>query len=235
MKQPISVTVAGLSGAEERQLSVARLYNLGFTVRDQERMQRHLDEMKDIKVPRPKRPPIIFPVATWALTTADEVAVQFDRTSGEVEIVIVDDGGELLVGIGSDHTDRALEEYNIPWSKQSAPNVMAPVLWRWSEVQEQWDSVVIESWVAERPGAEMKLYQRGSASEFWTPVEMVESVKDRLAPVEGSRVFYSGTISTEQGALDYGRVFRMRLHDPALGRSIEHEYRVTVLSEEVSE
>jgi hypothetical protein len=235
VSQPILLTVAGREGTETRELAVERVFNLGFTVRDQERMQRHLDEMKDIKVPRPKRPPIIFPVGTWALTTSDEIPVQFEKTSGEVEFVIIDDGTELLVGVGSDHTDRALEEYNIPWSKQAAPNVLAPVVWRWSEVRDHWDDVTIESWIGDRPGADMALYQRGSAKEFWTPPEMVESVRERLAPVPGTRVFYSGTMSTEEGALNYGRVFRIRLHDPVLGRSIEHQYTVTVLAEEVSE
>ena len=95
----------------------------------------HLEEvykhgLSELKI---DRPPIIFPIGVWATITDDEAPVQYERTSGEVEIVTIDDGtGELYVTVGSDSTDRELETSNlagarnIRWSKQVAPNVVAP-------------------------------------------------------------------------------------------------------------
>jgi hypothetical protein len=149
--------------------------------------------------------------------------------------VIVVDGTDILVGVGSDHPDRALEATDIPWGKQVAPNVIAPTLWRWADVEDHWDRVSLESYVAERPGAEPKLYQKASVAEFWTPIEMLEGVDGRIEEVDGARVFLSGTVVSEGEQLDFGRVWTIRMSDPVTGRTIEHTYTVTVLSEEISD
>jgi hypothetical protein len=130
--------------------------------------------------------------------------------------------------VGSDHTDRALEATDIPWGKQVAPNIIAPTLWRWRDVAGHWDEVRLESYVDDR------LYQKALVSEFWTPVEMVESVKGRIAEVPGARVFFSGTVVSEGERLDYGLHWSLRMIDPVADRTIRHDYTVRVLSAEVS-
>jgi hypothetical protein len=228
MTQRLEFTIDGEGGQQQRAIEVSRVYNLGFTIRDREKMQRHLDEVEGVHVDWPERPPIIFPISAWATITDSDVPVQYDRTSGEVEIVMVVDGDELLVGVGSDHTDRHLEATDIPWGKQVAPNIVAPTLWRWDEVVDHWDQVGIESYVDDR------LYQKALVSEFWTPVEMVDSVKGRIAEVPGARVFFSGTVVSEGERLDFGLRWSLRMIDPVLDRTIRHDYTVTILSEEVS-
>ena len=49
--------------------------------------------------------------------------------------------GLLWVGIGSDHTDREVETYNITVSKQMCEKPMAPVLWALSDVADHWERI----------------------------------------------------------------------------------------------
>lgn len=50
-------------------------------------------------------------------TTDDEVTVISDKSSGEVEYVLLCQGDEIWVTAGSDQTDRAVETKSIPASK----------------------------------------------------------------------------------------------------------------------
>lgn len=234
MTQRLHVTVDAADGPEQRELVVSRVYNLGFTIRDKEKMQRHLDEVVGVHVPWPDKPPIIFPISAWATLTDTDVPVQYARTSGEVEIVIVADGDDVLVGVGSDHTDRQLEATDIPWGKQVTPNVLAPTMWRWSDVADHWDDVEMSSHVAHEPGGDRVLYQTASVSEFWTPMEMLDGVDGRIAPVDGVKVFFSGTVVSVDEKLNFGREWTLRMHDPVTGKSIEHTYTVSILADELS-
>jgi hypothetical protein len=233
MAHVLRLTVDGRDGPQPRDLEVARAYNLGFTIRDPEKMRRHLEEVHREGVPMPSVdvPPIIFPISPWATLTDDEIPVQTDRTSGEVEIVVVDAEDGVLVGVGSDHTDRKLEAIDIPWGKQVAPNVMAPHVWRWEDVRDHWDEVTLESRVVD-DGREV-LYQRASVAEFWTPEEMLERVAGRIDEVPGAKVLFSGTVVSESEQLLYGERFTMTMHDPVLDRTLRHSYHVTVLHREI--
>jgi hypothetical protein len=233
MTQSLDLTVDSARGAERRTVDVARVYNLGFTIRDKEKQQRHIDEVVGVHVDWPEKPPIIFPISAWATITESDVPVQYETTSGEVEFVIIDDGRELMIGVGSDHTDRKLEAVDIPWGKQVAPNVIAPTVWRWSDVQDHWDQVSLQSYVGD--GTDRVLYQKASAAEFWTPLEMLEGVKGRIAEVEGPKIYLSGTVVSEKETLDYGREWTIRMQDPVAGKSIEHTYNISVLQEEISD
>jgi len=228
MTQQLDFTIDGADKVEQRSMTVSRVYNLGFTIRDKAKMQRHLDEVEGVHVDWPQRPPIIFPISAWATITADDVPVQYDRTSGEIEIVMVVDGDELYVTCGSDHTDRKLEATDIPWGKQVAPNIVAPTLWRWADVADHWDEVQMESYV------DGELYQKASVAEFWTPTEMVDSVQGRISEVDGARIFFSGTVVSVNEQLDFGRGWSLRMIDPVTGKTIRHDYRVTVLADEIS-
>lgn len=221
-------------GNRPESFTVNRLYNLGFTIRDADLMRAHLDEIVKEGVPMPHvdKPPIILPISDWAITTADEITVQRERTSGEIEIVtLVKPDGSLLVGVGSDHTDRSLEAVDIPWSKQVCPNVLAPSVWPLEQVEDHWDEIYLESEVG--VNGEFQLYQRAPVNFFWTPREMVESLVGRIKPVQGGMVLFSGTVVTVDHTLSYSRDWVIRLVDPVLGLRLEHQYRVTVLSEEI--
>ena len=95
-----------------RQLVVA-----GWTGRNAAAVEAHIRELAELGLPRPSHTPVFYRVAAALLTRRDSIQVVGTDTSGEVEFVLVRDGG-WYVGLGSDHTDRALEITSVALSKQ---------------------------------------------------------------------------------------------------------------------
>jgi 4-hydroxyphenylacetate 3-monooxygenase len=220
--------------SEKRVFDVTRMYNLGSATRDAQVAVHHQEEVAaagvriafDIPAPR------IYPIAPYALTTSDVVEVHGDRTSGEVEIVLVvtgDTDDDIYVGVGSDHTDRELERVSIVYSKQTCPNVLAPTLWRLSEVADHWDECVLESWVDDI------LYQQTPAGTFLSPKDLLKTLRERADVPDHGFVLYAGTIVALQGQLAYGSRWSFRLHDPVLDRQISHTYRLDTLMAEMAD
>lgn len=227
-------TIEDSTGHHPLTVDLKRCFNLGFTMRDPEKMQRHLEECYAMGVKEVfcDRPPLVMPISPWVVLTDDEIQVQRPRTSGEVEIVtLADADGTVYVGVGSDHTDRTLEGYDIPWGKQVAPNVVAPMLWRWDDVKDHWDELVIECDVID--DGEHVAYQKAGVSEFWTPAEMLEGARESVTPVDGAIILFSGTVVSLEEKLRFAESWTIRMIDPVLGRTLEHTYGVVVLAPEV--
>lgn len=208
---------------------VRRLYNLGSATRDPDTAVAHQEEVAKsgihiaFDVPSPR----IYPIGVAALVQDDEVFVQTDRTSGEVEIV-VHVADQVYVGVGSDHTDRALETVSIPGSKQACPNHLGPVLWPYEEIRESWDDCVLRSWVDGR------LYQDVGVAAFLRPEDMLRILRDRVGDVpDRDFTVFGGTIVSVDKALGFGTTWRYEIADPTNGRSIAGEYRVTDILAEV--
>jgi len=221
----VPLTVASLQGGESRlDLGVARMVNLGSATRLAETAVAHQEEvaLHGVRIATSVPAPRIYPIGTHALTTGSEVEVHTGETSGEVEIVVVRDGdGRVLVGVGSDHTDRALERTSIPWSKQACPNVLAPVLWPLDEIRGHWDNCVLRSWVDGR------LYQDVSVAAFLHPDDVLRIVAERAPGLpERHLVVFCGTIVSVDKRLGFGRDWRFQIDDPTAGRRIDHAYRV---------
>lgn len=233
MSSILACTIAELDGRiTERTLEVVRSYNLGSATRDASDAVHHQAEVakSGVRIAFDVPAPRIYPIATWAITSGVEVGVQGRRTSGEVEIVIfVDSDGELLIGVASDHTDRDLERASIVWSKQACPNVLAPVLWRWSDVRDHWDRCELWSDLDGDP------YQRCGVAIFRDPEELVALVRERAeVPATGFMIF-CGTYVSITGELAFGDSWSFGLVDPVLGRRIDHSYALLHLLDEVTE
>ncbi|CAH1662152.1 conserved hypothetical protein [Hyphomicrobiales bacterium] len=209
-------------------LELKRCYNLGSATRKADTAIAHQDEVKKIgiaiafDIPAPR----IYPIGADNITAAGEITVQGEETSGEVEIVIVvtDD---IYVGVGSDHTDRALERTSIVWSKQACANVLAPKLWRWSDVKDRWDSFVMRSWVDGR------LYQECLTEVFLSPEAMLDVLKERVAdlPARDFCVF-GGTVAALNKSIGFGRRWEFEMAQPD-GDAIRHGYDVVNLMNEI--
>lgn len=230
MTTPIDVLVQAHDGSTTpRRIDVTRAFNMGSATRDAAEAELHQREMADVgvhiafDVPAPR----IYPLAPQMLTTAEEVLVHGTRTSGEVEIVIVVDGDEVLVGVGSDHTDRELEQTSIPWSKQVCPNVLAPTMWRWEDVSEGWDECELRSDVDGRA------YQRVATGVFLSPPDVLQVLKERMSHLPPTYVVFCGTYVSVDGRLGYGARWEFALHDPSTDRTIAHGYGVVPLLDEV--
>lgn len=80
---------------------------------------------------------------------------------GEVEPLLVVGEDGALVGLDSDHTDRAAEAWLVPHSKQLCGTPVASELWRFDEIAAHWDPLVLRAWIQQAPGREWVLHQRG--------------------------------------------------------------------------
>ena len=92
-----------------RQLDLVAIRNLvvaGWTGRNTEALEAHIKELEAVGVKRPKSVPIFYRNAVSLLTTAPEIQVVGDQSSGEVEFVLYSLADGLWIGVGSDHTDR---------------------------------------------------------------------------------------------------------------------------------
>lgn len=217
-------------GAEPKpsRIRVSRLYNLGSATRDPAAARLHQEEVADVgveisfDVPAPR----IYPTTPAALTSDTEIAVHGTNTSGEVEIVLIV-ADELLIGVGSDHTDRDLERTSIAWSKQVAPNVLAPHLWRWADVRDHWSQCRLRSEV------DGQLYQDVGVDVFLDPDEVLRILRERATVPERDFVVFCGTYVSVTGRIQVGRTWRVQLEDPHLHRAIEHTYIVDNLFDEI--
>jgi hypothetical protein len=210
-------------------VDIRRLYNLGSATRNPESARAHQEEVAHIgvKIAFDIPAPRIYPLAPEVITTADEIAVQGDRTSGEVEIVLLM-ADELYVGVGSDHTDRTLEKVSILWSKQACANVLAPTLWRFADIAAHWDECRLRSWVDGR------LYQDCGVNMFQRPEALLDIVRERSGslPARDFAIFCGTYVSVDK-SVGFGRDWRIELSDPVRGRAIAHGYRVANLLDEI--
>src|SRR5262245_59298023 len=120
-------------------LTVTQLVMAGWTGRDPAARDKHIAELEALGIARPATTPIYYPLAASRLTTATVLEASGGDSSGEVEFVLLRAGSRLLVGVGSDHTDRKAETYSVTLSKQLCDHPMAPELWAFEDVAGHWD------------------------------------------------------------------------------------------------
>jgi len=212
-------------GAERLTFEVEKIINAGRTSRDPSDAQKHIDELRKAGVNVSQEIPIFYPKVRDRITTSDRIDVLPDsKTSGEVEYVLLFDGDNIYVTIGSDHTDRELEKYNIRMAKQVCLNVMSPKVWRYEDVKEHWDDLIMRAWV-EKNG-QRQLYQEGKLAKIMRSEELIEKIRSDVTEDLRGAVIYSGTLPVIGGELCYSPRFEMELVDEHAGRAIKHAYSV---------
>ncbi|CAB3722967.1 DUF2848 domain-containing protein [Trinickia soli] len=206
-------------------LAPSKLAIAGWTGRDPATLQAHIEELAKLGVPPPLRTPLVYRVSASLLTQQDVIQVQGERTSGEAEFVLTRLGGHLWVGIGSDHTCRALETLSVPASKQCCAKPIGPALWRFSDLQAHWDRLQLRSY-AVRKGHRMP-YQCASVAAILPPDTLLGLCEAEQVNLDESLVF-CGTVPLLSGWAQADE-FICELHDPVLNRRIECRYGVQTL------
>ncbi len=207
---------------------VKKILNAGYTARDQSEVQKHIEEMRKEGIATPKSVPVFFPKIADRITTAERVEVlSGDTTSGEVEFVFLFDQDKIYVGVGSDHTDRKLEQYSILTAKQLFANVISTEVWRYEEIKEHWDDLILRSWV-EKDG-QRQLYQEARLGIFMEVAELIDRVKGQVAGDLSGLVFYSGTIPVI-GEVCFSPRFEAKLIDEWRGRALSCAYSVVPIT-----
>lgn len=203
--------------------SVHSLVIAGWAGRDAARVEAHVKELEAEGIPRPPRTPMFYEIAPSLLTIAPHITVVGPATSGEVECLLVSRDDGLWVGLASDHTDRALERTSVAKSKQVCQKPAAKTLWRFSDVEPHWDQLELRSFI-DLNGFRTP-YQSGTAAAMLPPEALVKELIARGGAFEKGSAMFCGTLATLSSIKSSSR-FEMELHDPALGRTIRHEYRV---------
>lgn len=224
----LDLTLQRREGDEAFSFEFTRMVNAGYVGRNQEEVRRHIEELAAKGIPGPKRTPVLFPVVPRQIVLDGQIDVFGDETSGEVEYVLfIKDENTVYVGLGSDHTDRFLEETDIPRSKQVCPNVLCPKVWHLEDVREHWDELLIKADVVS--SGQRMAYQEGKLGLIMDPAALMDFVRDEIGGPLKDLIVYSGTLGLITGEFVSGEKFLAELIDPILGRSLELKYEVLPL------
>jgi hypothetical protein len=215
---PVSLHTA--SGLETVNLDIGNLVIAGWTGRDRAAVEAHIRELAALGVAPPSRTPVFYRVSASLLTTAAEIQVLGSDSSGEAEFVLIRHGARILLGLGSDHTDRKAEAAGVALSKQLCPKVVAPEVWDFADVERHWDSLILRSFVVEASGP--VLYQEGAVNQILHPCALFDSYGTT------ADAMFGGTLAAIGGVRWCGE-FSMELEDPVLRRKLRHRYTIQPL------
>ena len=229
MEKPtdLTLTLEDLGGARTIRFRPNRFIVAGWTGRDKAAMEKHMTELEEIGIARPASTPVFYRNSTSRLTTSDILQTPGDGSSGEVEFVLFNIDGELWVGVGSDHTDRQVEAYNITVSKQMCDKPIAPQLWRYEDLRANWDDLKIRSH-AVIDGARVT-YQQGTVASMLSAEDLLAAFEDQTGtPFAPGDVMMGGTLGAI-GGIRPAEVFEFELCDDKTGRRISHAYKIQTL------
>jgi hypothetical protein len=213
---------------ETRKVELSNLVIAGWTGRDVKAVQHHIDELVELGVRAPKTIPTYYRASVELLTTNRGVQALGEYSSGEVEPMLLSLRGELWVGIGSDHTDRAVEAYSVEVSKQMCLKPVARDLWRFADVEAHWDKLVMRSRIR-NGGSEWTLYQEGTLSQIRQPLELIRNYPGAQGgKLPDGTAMFCGTFSAK-GGIRSASEFSFEIEDPVLGRKIAHAYSIDTL------
>ena len=225
MSQSFSLKLQSRAGSSQADVTIADAVVAGWTGRDQAAVEKHIKELEALGVKRPATTPIFYRCAVARITTGDTIEAVGEQSGGEVEFVLLQHGGKLWVGTGSDHTDREVEKFGVTVSKQMCDKPIATTFWVFDEVAPHWDQLVLRAHVTE--GGKRVLYQEGSVAAMRDPADLMSryGASGKLAE---DTIMFCGTLAAKGGVRPTAN-FEFELEDPVLGRKIAHAYRVKTL------
>ena len=198
----------------------------GWTGRDREVLEKHMAELELAGVRRPPTTPVYYRVSSARVTTSDSIEVTGTDSSGEVEFIMLQTGGSLWIGVGSDHTDRKVETYNITVSKQMCDKPVARDIWLFDELSDHWDSLVLRSWAIN--DGSRRLYQEGSVSSMLHPRDLIAGYVQNGNSLDDGTAMFGGTLPAIGGIQPADR-FEFELEDPVRKRRLGHGYDIRSL------
>lgn len=198
----------------------------GWTGRDRQALEAHIHELAELGVPAPEEVPVFYRVASSLLVQDDVIEVVGPDCSGEAEAVVVSFGGQLWLGLGSDHTDRQLERVSIPAAKQACAKPLGRELWPLHQVSDHWDRLILRSYLV--TDTTRDLYQEGELGTNLSALQLIQLYTQGGGLGEGA-VMFCGTLPVRGGLRSAAR-FQLELEDPVLHRSLRHSYGIRELT-----
>ena len=230
MQQALQILCLGLSQVQTIEFFPEQLVIAGWTGRNRQAIDHHIEELAALGVPRPSTVPLYYRVSVSNLTQSGTIQVVGNNTSGEVEPVLMMIKDELWLTVGSDHTDRSAETYSVALSKQLCAKVIADQAWRYSEVADHIDQISLKSWIIETTTEGYRAqdripYQDGVLGAIRPLADLVSGYGS--TPRHGF-VMSCGTVGAI-GGIRSAKQFVMQLSDPVLNRAIDYRYDIQCL------
>ncbi len=216
-------------GSFDKSVEIDNLVIAGWTGRDRQALAKHIAELEAIGVARPKKTPCFYRASVARLTMAGSIQVIGTESSGEVEffLLALDDG--LWVGVGSDHTDRKVEAYDVAVSKQMCAKPISSELWRYGDIAGHWDQLTLRSTIGN--GEDREDYQQGTVANMLPPDALIQLYSPATKALEPGTLMFCGTLAVK-GGVRPAEAFEAELSDPVRGRRITCNYRVVSLPPE---
>ena len=213
---------------DAKSIQINRVIIAGWTARDEAAIQEHIEELAELGVAPPSRTPLFYRVAARRLTTDAYIEAIGEASSGEAEFFLLNIDGDVWVGAGSDHTDRAAEAQGITLSKQMCDKPVARPVWRLADVKAHWDRLRLSSWIVE--GGERLAYQDGQVAAILSPDDLMGkfAVEDEDGGLGPGDLMMCGTLPAIGGVRSSAH-FAFSLTDPVLDRRIAHAYDIVTL------
>ena len=210
---------------KELKFEVRKLLLAGYTFRDQEQIKKHFEEVKKEGIAGPNSIPAFCSKLKDRITASDRIEVLPGiKTSGEAEYVLLIDGDDIYIGIGSDHSDRETEKYNMWVSKQICPCVISRNIWRYEDIKNHWDDIIKRSWVDNK--GQRQLYQETRLGKFMGPEELLAKAKERIHGDLTGTVIFAGTEAVIGVEFIDSPHFEAELVDELSGRIISCAYDI---------
>ena len=219
----LSLTFFHGTKTESKDVEVRDLIIAGWTARDARAMEEHIAELEAIGVQRPKATPCFYRVSASLLTTDPSIQALGRESSGEVEYFLLKTEEGLWVGVGSDHTDRKLESYDVGQSKQACAKPIGRSVWRYDEVVDHWDRLTLTAFATVE--GERCTYQSGPVASMLHPMDLIERYEQGGSTFGPGTVMFGGTLAV-QGGVRPSECFEVSLHDPVRRRTLSHTYSV---------
>lgn len=198
----------------------------GYTGRDQEAVNHHIQELAEIGVPPPPHTPTFYLMDSSSVTTDSDIAVQAAKSSGEVEPVYIRAGGRFYLGVGSDHTDRELETSDIAESKRACPKPMGQKVIPVEDI----DALELDDLVAVTVAGGEE-YQRGQLSTLLNPADLLPRMQEELQLGDQDFVVFGGTLPLLEGGFRYAARWELSIEtrndsSPLNGLPLSHAYTI---------
>jgi hypothetical protein len=208
---------------EKRTVELNQVIIAGWTGRDSVALNKHIEELKELGIAPPTKVPCYFRASVNVISTQSDLQYCGEDGTGEVEFYLLSQPDGMWVGVASEHTDRKVETYSIPVSKQLCQKAISSDLWRFDEVRPHWDKLILRAHILE--GGKRKLYQEGPLGDIRDPEELIAKYTGGKAQLAPGTLMFGGTFSAIGGVRPASE-FHMELEDPVRKRSLRHSYRI---------
>lgn len=202
-------------------LTINSVVVAGWTGRNMDAVQHHIDELAALGIAPPSQVPLYYRVSKTLLTQDPMIEVLGGGSSGEVEPLLIQASGKMFFGLASDHTDRDLETHSVAASKQACAKPVATDLWAFDEIKDHLDEIILRCWI-EEDGREI-LYQEGTLSSLRPMAELCDG-----AGFADGTTMLCGTFAAI-GGVRPASSYHMEVSDPISGKTIAMSYAVKTL------